>query len=118
LGVIGYNVKQSGYKLKMAEWWSSTTSITKTGRVIDGLIGPSHPSAGYPHDFPCWWGYTSAWNILDYPAMKFPVKCFKVSLETDPKDSDYQPLENNPFNKMYCDMCKFYTYPFSLSKIL
>ena len=104
--LFGYNVKQGGYKLKMSEWWNSTASITKTGRVIDGLIGPSHPSAGYPHDFPCWWGYTSVWNILDYPATTIPVKGFKISSVTDPKDSGHKPLDNNPFDKMYYDMCR------------
>lgn len=101
------NVKQAGTKAKMAEWWTSTKSLTKTGRPIDGLICPVHASAAFPHDFPSWWGYTSFWNILDYPAVTIPVKNFKISPEADPKDAHYKPLDN-PFDKITYDMCKFH----------
>lgn len=99
------NVKQGATKAKVAQWWTSTATMTKTGRPIDGLITPAHASAGYPHDFPCWWGYTALWNVVDYPAITIPVKGFKISPEKDPKDLKYEPLDN-PFDKMAYDMCK------------
>lgn len=99
------NVKQAGFKAKMTEWWSSTATMTKTGRPIDGIICPVHASSGFPHNFYSWWGYTSLWNVLDYPAVTMPVKGLKISPETDPKDSHYKPLDN-PFDKITYDMCK------------
>lgn len=101
------NVKQSGYKAKMAEWWTSTASLTSTGRPIDGLICPTNASAGFAHNFPTWWGYTSIWNILDYPSATMPVKGFKISGETDPNDTGYKPVHSNPFDKITYDMCKY-----------
>ncbi|KAH6675066.1 putative amidase [Halenospora varia] len=98
------NVKQSGYKAKMAEWWTSTASLTSTGRPIDGLICPTNASAGFAHNFPTWWGYTSIWNILDYPSATMPVKGFKISGETDPNDTGYKPVHSNPFDKITYDM--------------
>jgi len=99
------NVKQASFKSKMAEWWNSTRTMVKTGRSIDGIICPVHPSTSYPHNFPSWWGYTSLWNILDYPSATLPIKRFKISVDADPKNMDYKPLPN-PFDERTHTMCK------------
>jgi amidase len=100
------NVQQSMWKGKMAEWWSSTVSKTSTGRPIDSLIGPTSAAVGAPHDMPGYCGYTSVFNILDYPAATLPLKEFKISAEEDPKDLQYQPLQSNPYDSMVHEMCK------------
>jgi len=61
------------------------------------------------HDFTCWWGYTSLFNILDYPSITLPIKDLKISAEKDPKDMEYKPLDN-PFDKLTYDMCKFFSF--------
>jgi amidase len=100
------NVQQSAWKGKMAEWWSSTVSKTTTGRPIDSLIGPTSAAAGAPHDMPGYCGYTSVFNILDYPAATLPLKEFKISVEEDPQDLQYQALQSNPYDSMVYEMCK------------
>jgi amidase len=103
--VFELNRRQLAYKFAMSDFWTATASATTSGLPIDAIIAPVHPSASYPHDFPSWWGYTSLWNILDYPSTTIPVKEFKISAETDPKDLSYTPIEN-AFDKATYDMCK------------
>ena len=100
------NTQQTMWKGKMAEWWSSTVSQTTTGRPIDAIIGPTSAAVGAPHDMPGYCGYTSVFNILDYPAGTLPLKDFKISAEKDPKDVGYQPLQNNPYDHLVYEMCK------------
>ncbi|EED17438.1 amidase, putative [Talaromyces stipitatus ATCC 10500] len=88
------NTKQTGYKKLFAQAWQNTQHLTSTGRSIDALICPCAPSAGFPHDFPIWWGYFSIWNLLDYPSTILPLKKFKIDTTKDIKDSNYVPKEN------------------------
>lgn len=119
------NTKQAAYKAQMARFWASTAETNASKSPVDVMICPVHPSAGYPyvnfsysqcfcssknltstsHDFTCWWGYTSLFNILDYPSITLPVKDLKITAEKDPKDLQYKPLDN-AFDKPTYDMCK------------
>lgn len=44
-----------------------------TDSGIDFLITPAGPGAAQPHGTTKYWGYTSQWNLLDYPGITFPV---------------------------------------------
>jgi len=118
------NTKQVEYKAQMARYLASTAASNASGKPLDAIICPVHPSAGYlyvsqplhrililefsddgSHDFTCWWGYTSITNILDYPSITLPVKDLKISAEKDPKDISYKALDND-FDKATYDMCK------------
>lgn len=94
------------YKVQMAEFWNSTMSKTSTGRAIDAILCPSSAVVGSKHDTPGYVGYTSLFNILDYPAATIPWKEFTVSESKDPKDAAYRPLESNPYDKLAHDACK------------
>jgi amidase len=85
------NVKQAEYKRQFIQAWKAAN--------IDALICPCAPSAGFPHDFPVWWGYFSLWNVLDYPSTILPLKGFKIDPVIDAKDLEYVPKEN-VFDKM------------------
>ncbi|PNP76494.1 hypothetical protein FNYG_09913 [Fusarium nygamai] len=69
------------------------------GHPIDALICPPAPGVGYPHDFNTYWGYTSLFNLIDYPAAVLPIPGLKVNAEQDPLDSEYVPLDTNPYDK-------------------
>jgi amidase len=103
--LFALNTKQAVYKAQMAEFWRSTASETSNKLPIDAIICPVHPSSGYPHDFPSWWGWTSLFNILDYPSTTIPIKHLKISSTADPVDATYKPLDN-PFDKPTYDICK------------
>lgn len=104
--IFELNRQQLAYKFAMSDFWKSTASTMTSGLPIDGILGPVHLSASYPHDFPSWWGYTSLWNILDYPSTTIPVKGFEISEESDPKDESYTPVEN-AFDRATHEMCKW-----------
>ena len=71
---------------------------------IDCLLTPVGPSAAPQLGTAKWWGYTSVWNLLDYPAAVFPVTT--VDLIKDQVEIDYKP--RNPLdNENY----KWYTSP-------
>ncbi|TKA57543.1 hypothetical protein B0A55_10800 [Friedmanniomyces simplex] len=85
-----HNMEQTAYKVAFLQAWEAAG--------IDCIICPCAPAAGVPHDFPLWWGYTTIWNLLDYPSVVLPVKDFTISPTQDAKDPAYQPRDN-PFDK-------------------
>lgn len=50
---------------------------------------PPSFGAAAPHEQSRYWGYTSQWNLLDYPAVVFPVTT--VDQVKDVKDPNYVP---------------------------
>ncbi|UJR17425.1 hypothetical protein I4U23_004320 [Adineta vaga] len=71
---------------------------------IDCLLTPVEPSAAPLHGTSKWWGYTSAWNLLDYPTVIFPVTT--VDLVKDQVEVDYKPR-----NTLDSENYKLYTSP-------
>ncbi|CAG8289766.1 unnamed protein product [Penicillium salamii] len=93
------NMRMRGFKEQFADAWMQTNQITSSGRPMDALICPAAPSAGAPHDYNSYWGYTSMFNFLDYPSTILPVKNFKIDPRIDRLDATYQPLTSNPYDK-------------------
>ncbi|KAH7006611.1 amidase signature domain-containing protein [Fusarium venenatum] len=102
--VLKLNLQTRAYKTIFTQAWDRTKDITSTGRPMDALICPCSPSAGIPHGFNVWWGYTSMWNLLDYPSTVVPVANFKISPERDPPSTSYKPLTSNPYDKTNHEM--------------
>ncbi|KAH9427182.1 hypothetical protein MCOR02_012423 [Pyricularia oryzae] len=83
-----------------------------------GRRGGRHPlpanfGAATPHDQSKYWGYTSHWNLVDYPAVVFPVTT--VDPVKDVKDASYTP--KNAQDRFVYDMYtpdKFANAPVSL----
>jgi amidase len=100
------NVKARSFREKFRKAWDDTAQLTNTGRPVDALICPSAPAVGYPHDFNVYWGYTSLFNLLDYPSVILPVSNFKVNPKDDPVASGYKPLETNPYDKPNHELCR------------
>jgi Asp-tRNA(Asn)/Glu-tRNA(Gln) amidotransferase A subunit family amidase len=71
---------------------------------IDCLLTPVGPSAAPQHGTAKWWGYTSVWNLLDYPAAVFPVTT--VDLVKDQIEINYKPR-----NALDSENYKLYTSP-------
>ncbi|KAF4457129.1 hypothetical protein F53441_917 [Fusarium austroafricanum] len=88
--------KVRAYKEQFLSAWNKTTS---NGRPIDALICPPAPGVGYPHDFNTYWGYTSLFNLVDYPSSILPVPGFRITAEQDPVNVAYKPLDTNPYDK-------------------
>ena len=96
---------QNKYRLSLSDAWDETAKQTSTGKPINALICPVSPMAAYPHDFLPWWGYTSLFNLVDYPSTVLPVT--KGDKEMDVKDPGYQP-KDSPFDGPCQEICKSY----------
>ena len=70
--------------------------------MADVILCPASPGAAPPLDSSRYWGYTSQWNLLDYPALVFPVT--RVDPALDAQDTKYSPLnEQDRFNHNLCE---------------
>ncbi|KAK7216282.1 hypothetical protein V2G26_004285 [Clonostachys chloroleuca] len=99
LEALGLNAKTRIFKERFRDAWSETIRKTATSRPIDALICPPAPSAGIPHNFNIYWGYSSLFNLLDYPSVILPIPKFKIDAQKDPVDVHYRPLETNAYDK-------------------
>ena len=111
------NIKTRAFKENFLAAWNDTIRRTATGRPIDALICPPAPAVGFPHDFNIYWGYTSMFNLLDYPSIILPIPGFKINSRQDPIDSNYRPLQN-PYDKPNYDLCKLAKLPYTLIQTL
>lgn len=77
--VFKLNSEREKLRAKALAHWNATSLRTRTGRPVDAILTPVAPTLAVPHDTVRWWGYSSYWNLLDYPAAVFPVGSFKAS---------------------------------------
>jgi amidase len=93
--------RRDAYRTEYANLWNSTATVTGANDVlkdmIDVILCPVGPSAAPKIDTAKWWGYTSQWNLLDYPAVVFPVD--QVDTVIDAAKEDYTPKnEKDKYN--------------------
>lgn len=74
------------FRIDYAQLWNERQK--QHGRKIDVILMPAGPSAAPILGTAKWWGYTSIWNLLDYPAAVFPVTTVQA---TDAAERDYVP---------------------------
>ena len=79
--------EREAYRSEYAAVWNGTASRPEekeeeeedpeTGRspggMVDAILCPVGPGVAPRHDTARYWCYTSQWNLLDYPAVSFPV---------------------------------------------
>ncbi|CAD6445972.1 41e683fe-58ed-426e-beb6-afdce751dde1 [Sclerotinia trifoliorum] len=86
-------VQRDNYRTEYANLWNETaTSKTPSGELegmVDVILSPVGPGSAPKLDTAKWWGYTSQWNLLDYPAIVFPVD--KVDVTKDNVKETYTP---------------------------
>ncbi|KAJ9500827.1 hypothetical protein H2202_003385 [Exophiala xenobiotica] len=80
-------LERDAYRERYARAWTDTGK--EDGRDVDVILCPPSFGAATPHEQSRYWGYTSNWNLLDYPGVVFPVTT--VDQEKDKKDMDYAP---------------------------
>jgi Asp-tRNA(Asn)/Glu-tRNA(Gln) amidotransferase A subunit family amidase len=74
--------KRDEYREEYMNHWNAT-AIGKdehgapTG-AVDIILSPTGPGAAPPLNCARYWGYTSQWNLLDYPGLVFPVSVFET----------------------------------------
>ncbi len=85
--------RRDAYREEYSDIWTKTaTSTGESGEpegMVDVILCPVVPSSAPKIGTSRWWGYTSQWNLLDYPALVFPVD--KVDVEKDSEKVEYTP---------------------------
>jgi Asp-tRNA(Asn)/Glu-tRNA(Gln) amidotransferase A subunit family amidase len=72
-------------KKYLGKW---TAARSPSGKPVDVLLSPTMPHVAVPHRSVRWVGYTKIWNLLDYPALTFPVDQVRAE---DVLPPDYKP---------------------------
>jgi amidase len=80
-------LERGKYRSLYANTWNERERLFNCS--IDCILAPVAPSAAPQHGTGKWWGYTSVWNILDYPSVVFPV--ITVDIMKDQVEINYQP---------------------------
>jgi len=93
--------RRESYRAEYAQIWNSTaTSQGVNGEpqgMVDVILSPVGPGAAPKIGTSKWWGYTSQWNLLDYPALVFPVD--RVTIEKDGEPEKHEARnEKDRFN--------------------
>jgi Asp-tRNA(Asn)/Glu-tRNA(Gln) amidotransferase A subunit family amidase len=92
-----WTLKREAYRTEYAQVWNKTAMDGDADSAVDVILCPVGPGAAPPLNNARYWGYTSQWNLLDYPALVFPVT--KVDPEKDLAETDYKPMnEQDEFN--------------------
>ncbi|CAF3627241.1 unnamed protein product [Rotaria sordida] len=108
-------VERENYRNRYAHIWNERE--TSLNCSIDCILTPVGPSAAPKHGTAKWWGYTSIWNLLDYPAAVFPVTT--VDLVKDQVEIDYKPrntLDEENY-KLYTSAQSYVNAPISLQVV-
>ncbi|KAI0931510.1 hypothetical protein AcW1_001101 [Taiwanofungus camphoratus] len=97
--IFKLNLAREEFRSRIAAHWNDTRSRTATGRPVDAVLSPVAPTLAPPHDTTRWWGYTSYWNLMDFPAVVFPTARFVARgyspLDTS-KDFAVDAVPRNP----------------------
>ena len=81
--------EREAYRSEYAKKWNETATGHNENGMLDGMVDvilcPVGPGAAPQLNTARWWGYTSVWNLLDYPALVVPTG-ERVNLEMDQKE--------------------------------
>lgn len=75
--IFRLNLEREAFRARALQHWNATKG--PSGRPVDAILCPVAPTLAPPHDTTCWWGYSSHWNLLDLPAVVFPVGQYLAS---------------------------------------
>ena len=112
--------RRESYRRAYATAWNETaTSKSDAGELegmVDVILCPVTPGAAPPLDQSKYWGYTSQWNLLDYPALVFPVT--KVNAEVDILEDNHKPFNaEDEFNHELYRRTDYVNAPVSLQLV-
>ncbi len=115
--VWGLKLKRNAYRMRYNEMWLRTGE--QDGKVIDAILCPVGPGAAPPHGNSKYWSYTSQWNLLEYPAVAFPVTTVDQKADVPGKEwKDYEPRnKSDRFNYELYDVKRYVDAPVGLQVV-
>jgi amidase len=94
--------EREAYRKEYAKVWNDTATGSNGEGMVDVILCPVGPGVAPEHNTAKYWGYTSQWNLLDYPAAVFPVS--KVDCGLDSALELVNPLTD--IDKEYWKLCR------------
>jgi len=111
--------ERDAYRAEYARHWNSVgtrlqgpgsgdgVSVLPLGgddvEMVDVVLCPVGPGCAPPLDCARYWGYSSQWNLLDFPAAVFPT-----GLRCGPEDlADGEYVPRNEQDRYNHELCKF-----------
>lgn len=105
------NKRKVATQKRYLDKWTAARSAS--GRPVDVLLSPTMPHTTVPHRHIRWVGYTKIWNLLDYPALTFPVD--RVRADRDYLEQPYVPRNAlDEWNWKLYDVERVEGYPVNL----
>lgn len=105
-----WTLRRDAYRKDYAKAWNDTaikpaadgSSVDgESARPVDVILCPATPGASSLLNTAKYWCYTSQWNLLDYPALVFPVS--KVDPQTDLPEPEFESMnEQDLYNHKLC----------------
>lgn len=113
--LLQLKAERNAYRTMYNQHWLNTGK--DDGHPIDAILCPVGPCCAPPHDNSKYWGYTSQWNMLEYPAIAFPVG--RIDQNLDVPDAQYVPQnKDDEFNHaLYTGPERFQDAPISLQLV-
>ncbi|KAJ4999152.1 putative amidase [Colletotrichum sp. SAR 10_66] len=107
--------RRNSYRAMYNQLWLDTGK--DDGHPVDAILCPVGPGCAPPHDQAKYWSYTSQWNLLEYPAISFPVS--HVDQNLDLPDESYVPSNpDDAFNHgLYTGPERYRDAPISLQLV-
>jgi Asp-tRNA(Asn)/Glu-tRNA(Gln) amidotransferase A subunit family amidase len=87
--------EREAYRKEYAKVWNETATGTNREGIVDIILCPAGPGVAPAHNTSKYWGYTSQWNLLDYPAAVFPVSKVgegMIGKWTDAPELEFKPM--------------------------
>ncbi|RFU28927.1 hypothetical protein B7463_g7421, partial [Scytalidium lignicola] len=108
--------EREAYRKEYAKVWNDTATGPNGEGMVDAILCPVGPGVAPAHNTAKYWGYTSQWNLLDCPAIVFPVSKLDPGIDTLP--NEFHPLTDLDVEnwKLY-DVHKFSALPVSLQLV-
>lgn len=109
--------ERDDYRAAYAAHWSSTASQGgEDGQEVDVILCPPTPGVAPLHETARYWPYSAHWNLLDYPAVVFPVTF--VDPKKDAREEGYTPMgDKDRFNYELYTPAKYAGAPVSLQLV-
>jgi amidase len=87
--------EREAYRKEYANLWNE--------RGVDVILCPVGPGVAPKHNTAKYWGYTAQWNLLDYPAVSFPIG--RVEKEKDGWEEGWEALTD--VDRQNFELCEF-----------
>ena len=108
-------LRREGYRSEYAELWNNTAS--DGGRMVDVILCPVGPGTAPMLNHARYWGYTTQWNLLDYPALVFPVTRADRNVDLPSKELEFLSKADEENHKTYEDPSVYDGAPVSLQLV-